>query len=94
MKAKKYHFQLLNGRKVVTDTECTFKEIRRLGDTLATSQQHHLKVHAFNESLNRWDYLGYFLGNRAFHNWDGEKWVINEDYNGMTIATRKEAVAV
>ena len=36
MNDKKYHFQLLNGRKVVADTECTFQEIRRMGDNLAT----------------------------------------------------------
>lgn len=93
MKAKKYHFQLLNGRKVVTDTECTFQEIRRLGDTLATSQHHPLTVQAYNEPLNKWDYLGRFMGNRRFHNWDGDYWTINEDYNGMS-PMRKEVAAV
>ena len=94
MSAKTYHFQLMNGRKVVADTRCTFQEIRRMGDTLATSQNHALKVLAYNEPLNRWDYLGYFLGNRNFLNWDEDKWIINEDYNGMTRRTRKEDVAV
>ena len=48
MKADKHHFQLLNGRSVVVDQECTFGEIRRLGDNLATAQNHQLKVQAFN----------------------------------------------
>ena len=93
MNTKRYHFQLLNGRKVVADTVCTFQEIRRMGDTMATSQNHELKVQAYNEPLRKWDYLGRFQGNRNFHNWDGEKWIINEDYKGMTQA-RKEVAAV
>lgn len=93
MNAKSYHFQLLNGRKVVTDANCTFEEIRRMGDTMATSQQHALRVQAFNEPLNKWDFLGSFMGNRRFHNWDGDFWIINEDYKGMTPA-RKEVAAV
>ena len=36
MNTKKHHFQLLNGRKVVIDQECTFEDIRRMGDTMAT----------------------------------------------------------
>ena len=93
MNAKSYHFQLLNGRKVVTDANCTFEEIRRMGDTMANSQQHALRVQAFNEPLNKWDFLGSFMGNRRFHNWDGNFWIINEDYKGMAPAG-KEAVAV
>lgn len=93
MSAKRHHFQLLNGRKVVADTNCTFEEIRRMGDTMATSQRHQLNVQAFNEPLNKWDFLGSFMGNRRFHNWTGDYWTINEDYNGMTPAG-KEAVAV
>ena len=93
MNAKRYHFQLLNGRKVVADTNCTFEEIRRMGDTMATSQKHELQVQAYNEPLNKWDYLGRFMGGRRFHNWDGDFWTINEDYKGMSPA-RKEAVAV
>ena len=59
MNAKRYHFQLLNGRKVVADTECTF------------------------------------MGNRQFQNWDGDRWQINSDYNGMTrLTARKEVAAV
>lgn len=84
MSAKRYHFQLMNGRKVVADTVCTFMEIRRMGDNMATSQNHALLVQAFNEPMNKWDYLGRFMGNRRFHNWDGDYWTINEDYNGMT----------
>lgn len=95
MNAKRYHFQLLNGRKVVTDTECTFQEIRRMGDTMATSQKHRLQVQAFNTAINKWDHLGVFLGNRQFMNWDGDRWQINSDYNGMTRMTaRKEVAAV
>ncbi len=93
MSAKRHHFQLLNGRKVVADASCTFEEIRRMGDTMATSQKHRLQVQAFNEPLNHWDHLGSFMGNRRFHNWDGDFWIINEDYKGMTPAG-KEAVAV
>lgn len=93
MNDKRYHFQLLNGRKVVADTNCTFEEIRRMGDTMATSQNHALQVQAFNEPLNAWDYLGRFMGDRRFHNWTGDYWTINEDYKGMTPAG-KEAVAV
>lgn len=95
MNAKRYHFQLLNGRKVVVDTECTFQEIRRMGDTMATNQQHRLQVQAFNTAINKWDYLGTFMGNRQFLNWDGDRWQINSDYNGMTRMTaRKEVAAV
>lgn len=92
---KKYHFQLLNGRKVVTDTNCTFEEIRRMGDTMATRQQHWLKVQAFNQAINKWDHLGSFMGNRQFMNWDGDRWTINKDYRGMTrLTARKEVAAV
>lgn len=95
MKDKKYHFQLVNGRHVAIDQECTFEEIRRLGDTMATSQKKNLKVHAFNAAINQWDYLGQFLGNRQFLNWDGDRWTINKDYKGMTRMTaRKEVAAV
>lgn len=95
MNDKKYHFQLLNGRKVVADTECTFQEIRRMGDNLATAQNHQLKVQAFNQPNNNWDYLGTFLGNRQFLNWDGDRWQINKDYRSMTRMTaRKEVTAV
>ena len=95
MKDKKHHFQLLNGRKVVADTECTFQEIRRMGDNLATAQNHQLKVQAFNQPNNNWDYLGIFLGERQFLNWDGDRWQINSDYRGMTRMTaRKEVAAV
>ena len=95
MKDKKHHFQLLNGRRVVIDQECTFEEIRRMGDTMATSQNHRLKVQAFNEPRGAWDYLGIFLGNRQFQNWDGDRWTINKDYRGMTRMTaRKEVAAV
>lgn len=95
MKDKKHHFQLLNGRHVAIDQECTFEEIRRMGDTMATSQKQRLKVQAFNQEANRWDYLGAFLGNRQFLNWDGDRWQINSDYNGMTRMTaRKEVAAV
>lgn len=93
MNDKRYHFQLLNGRKVVADTNCTFEEIRRMGDTMATSQRHQLNVRAFNEPLNTWDHLGSFMGDRRFHNWTGDYWTINEDYKGMTPAG-KESVAV
>ena len=91
--AKSYHFQLLNGRKIVVDTECTFPEIRRMGDTLATNQKHRLRVQAFNQNINKWDYLGEFLGNRQFLNWDGDRWQINSDYNGMTRMTARKEVA-
>lgn len=90
---KKHHFQLLNGRKIVVDTECTFPEIRRMGDTLATNQKHRLRVQAFNEGINKWDYLGEFLGNRQFQNWDGDRWTINSDYKGMTRLTARKGVA-
>ena len=95
MKADKHHFQLLNGRSVVVDQECTFGEIRRLGDNLATAQNHQLKEEAFNFPHNNWDFLGTFLGNRQFQNWDRDRWVINKDYKGMTRMTaRKEEAAV
>ncbi len=95
MNTKKYHFQLINGRHVAVDQECTFEEIRRLGNTMATSQKKNLKVQAFNAAINQWDYLGQFLGNRQFLNWDGDKWSINKDYKGMTRMTaRKEVSAV
>ena len=95
MNTKKYHFQLVNGRHVAIDQECTFEEIRRLGDTMATSQKKNLKVQAFNAAINQWDYLGQFLGNRQFLNWDGDRWTINKDYKGMTRMTaRKEVAAV
>ena len=95
MNDKKHHFQLLNGRKVVADTECTFQEIRRMGDNLAAAQNHQLKVQAFNQPNNNWDYLGIFLGERQFLNWDGDRWQINSDYRGMTRMTaRKEVTAV
>lgn len=90
---KKHHFQLLNGRKIVVDTECTFPEIRRMGDTLATNQKHRLRVQAFNQNINKWDYLGEFLGNRQFQNWDGDRWQINSDYKGMTRMTARKGVA-
>jgi hypothetical protein len=90
---KKHHFQLLNGRKIVVDTECTFPEIRRMGDTLATNQKHRLRVQAFNQHINKWDYLGEFLGNRQFQNWDGDRWTINSDYKGMTRMTARKGVA-
>jgi hypothetical protein len=90
---KKHHFQLLNGRKIVVDTECTFPEIRRMGDTLATNQKHRLRVQAFNQNINKWDYLGEFLGNRQFQNWDGDRWTINSDYKGMTRLTARKGVA-
>lgn len=90
---KKHHFQLLNGRKIVVDTECTFPEIRRMGDTLATNQKHRLRVQAFNQNINKWDYLGEFLGNRQFQNWDGDRWTINSDYKGMTRMTARKGVA-
>ena len=95
MNTKRYHFQLLNGRHVAIDQECTFEEIRRLGDTMATNQKQRLKVQAFNQEANRWDYLGAFLGNRQFLNWDGDRWQINSDYKGMNRMTaRKEVAAV
>jgi len=93
MNAKRYHFQLLNGRKVVTDAECTFQEIRRMGDTMATNQKHRLRVQAFNRAINKWDYLGAFMGNRQFQNWDGDRWIINSDYKGMTRMTARKGVA-
>lgn len=95
MKDRKYHFQLLNGRSVSIDQECTFEEIRRMGDTMATNQKCRLKVQAFNQPNNNWDYLGTFLGNRQFLNWDGDRWQINKDYRSMTRMTaRKEVAAV
>lgn len=95
MNTKRYHFQLLNGRHVAIDQECTFEEIRRMGDTMASSQKQRLKVQAFNQEANRWDYLGAFLGNRQFLNWDGDRWQINSDYRGMNRMTaRKEVAAV
>lgn len=93
MNDKKYHFQLLNGRKVVADTECTFQEIRRMGDNLASAQNHQMKVQAFNQPNNNWDYLGIFLGERQFLNWDGDRWQINSDYRGMTRMTARKGVA-
>lgn len=92
MNTKRYHFQLLNGRHVAIDKECTFEEIRRMGDTMATSQKQRLKVQAFNQEANRWDYLGAFLGNRQFLNWDGDRWQINSDYKGMTRLTARKEV--
>ena len=93
MNTKRYHFQLLNGRHVAIDQECTFEEIRRLGDTMATSHKQRLKVQAFNQEANRWDYLGAFLGNRQFLNWDGDRWQINSDYKGMNRMTARKGVA-
>jgi hypothetical protein len=93
MKDKAYHFQLLNGRSVAVDQDCTFEEIRRMGDTMATNQRCRLKVQVFNGATNKWDYLGIFMGNRQFQNWDGDRWQINSDYKGMTRMTacaRKE----
>lgn len=94
MNAKRHHFQLLNGRKVVADTNCTFEEIRRMGDTMATSQRHQLNVQAFNEPLNKWDFLGSFMGDRRFLNWDRDYWTINGDYKGMTRMTARKGGAV
>ena len=92
---KTHHFQILNGRSVVIDQECTFEDIRRLGDTMATNQKQRLRVQAFNQPINKWDYLGEFMGNRQFQNWDGDRWQINKDYKGMTRMTaRKEVAAV
>jgi hypothetical protein len=52
-------------------------------------------VQAFNTAINKWDYLGTFMGNRQFQNWDGDRWQINSDYNGMTrLTARKEVAAV
>lgn len=93
MNTKRYHFQLLNGRHVAIDQECTFEDIRRMGDTMATSQKQRLKVQAFNQEANRWDYLGAFLGNRQFLNWDGDRWQINSDYRGMNRMTARKGVA-
>ena len=93
MNTKRYHFQLINGRHVAIDQECTFEEIRRMGDTMATSQKQRLKVQAFNQEANRWDYLGAFLGNRQFLNWDGDRWQINSDYKGMNRMTARKGVA-
>lgn len=93
MNTKRYHFQLLNGRHVAIDQECTFEDIRRMGDTMATSQKQRLKVQAFNQEANRWDYLGAFLGNRQFLNWDGDRWQINSDYKGMNRMTARKGVA-
>lgn len=93
MRGERHHFQLLNGRSVVVDQECTFQEIRRMGDNLATAQNHQLKVQAFNGQNNNWDYLGVFMGNRQFLNWDGDRWQINSDYNGMTRMTARKGVA-
>ena len=90
--SKRHHFQLLNGRKVVVDTDCTFEEIRRMGDTMATNQRHRLQVQAYNEPCKRWDYLGTFMGNRQFQNWDGDRWQINKDYKGMTRMTAGKEV--
>lgn len=90
MSANKYHFRLFNGRVMVFDCDCTFEEIRRMGDNMATCQHQRLKVQAFNEPLDKWDFLGYFAGNMEFDNWDGQRWVINEDYKGMTLKTGKE----
>ena len=87
MKNTIYHFQLLNGRTVVLDQDCTFEDIRRLGDTMATEQKHRLGVRSYNTPLRRWDNLGTFLGNRQFQNWDGNRWQINKDYKGMTRMT-------
>lgn len=91
--AKKYHFQLLNGRHVAVDQECTFEEMRRMGDTMATAQGQRLKAQAYNEATNQWDYLGIFLGNRRFLNWDRDYWTINKDYKGMTRMTARKGVA-
>ena len=66
-----------------------------MGDNLASAQSHQLKVQAFNQPNNNWDYLGIFLGERQFLNWDGDRWQINSDYRGMTRMTaRKEVAAV
>ena len=52
-------------------------------------------MQAFNQPNNNWDYLGIFLGERQFLNWDGDRWQINSDYRGMTRMTaRKEVAAV
>ena len=91
--SQQYHFQILNGRTVVVDTHCSFEEIRRMGDTMATNQRHRLSVQAYNEPLNKWDRLGAFLGHREFDNWDGERWQINKDYKGMTRLTAGKEVA-
>lgn len=93
MEAKKHHFQLLNGRIVVYDQMCTFDEIRRMGDTMATAQNFRLKVRAYNEPRRDWDYLGTFEGNRRFLNWDGDFWTINKDYKGMNRMTARKGVA-
>ena len=67
------------GKKVLNKAE---------GTTEAVTQ-------AFNQEANRWDYLGAFLGNRQFLNWDGDRWQINSDYKGMNRMTaRKEVAAV
>lgn len=92
--ADKHHFQLLNGRIVVVDTECTFEDIRRMGDTMASAQRSHLTVRAYNNPARRWDHLGVFMGNRQFQNWDGDRWQINKDYRGMTRMTARKEVAV
>ena len=91
--SKQHHFQLLNGRKVVIDQECTFEDIRRMGDTMATSQNYRLQVQAYNDAIKKWDYLGTFMGNRQFQNWDGDRWTINKDYRGMTRLTARKGVA-
>ena len=91
---KKHHFQLLNGRTVVIDQECTFDGIRRLGDTMASAQGRYLTVQAYNEATKRWDYLGIFKGNRQFLNWDRDYWTINSDYRGMTRMTARKGDAV
>lgn len=40
-----------------------------------------------------WQYLGIFLGNRRFLNWDRDYWTINSDYKGMTRMTARKGVA-
>jgi len=62
---------------------CDFNTIRREGDAMATERNEPIRCECYNESLQRWDVLGHFLGHRDFKLPDGEVRKISRDYTHM-----------
>lgn len=77
-------FRFSIDKQEIEKQRCDFNTARREGDRHANEHQAPIRCDCYNVPLQRWDFLGSFMGNRKFCLPDGEIRKMNREYTNMT----------
>ncbi len=81
-------FKLKAGLKDLERVECGWEEIRKKGNSMA-EEKGHIRLYCFNDKMNRWEYMGTFLGNMKYRSLWGEESEISRDFTELIRIDKK-----